>query len=589
MYAPIEDHAAIGDGRTVALIDRTGRIDWLPVPTLDSAPVFAALLDDVNGGSIELAPVAEHRMTRRYVPGTNVLETTYTTERGRVRVRDALVTGIAGRLPWAELTRAIDGLEGIVTMRWRVVPGTVLGSRSPWLDFHDRCVIRVGDLSLGVVADAIGPVARERSGPSGAVGATFRTHAGSEHTLVVSATEREPLHLPDPRRARAGVERTVAAWREWSAAFSYEGPWAEAVQRSALALKLLIYSPAGSIAAAATTSLPESESGGKNWDYRYAWVRDLAYTVGALVHFGLREETHAALSWLLRTIKEHGPELRIFYTLTGGADGRVEELPAPGWRGIGPVTQGNRAADQLQLGVFGDLFGIVRAYLDEADGNVLDVETGRFLADVADRVCDSWRLEDAGMWELEEPHHHTSSKMGCWQALDSAVWLAERGHIGDRAERWAEERDRIRDWISAHCWSPERGAYLMWPGSDRLDASVLLHAPSGFDRGERMSSTIDALAAELGDGHLLYRYTGMRDEEHPFVACGFWRAAALACVGRRDEAVELMDLLVRDSNDVGLFAEMVDADGTAWGNFPQALSHLALIDTAIVIRDLARP
>lgn len=587
MYAPIEDHAAIGDGRTVALIDRTGRIDWLPLPALDSPPVFAALLDDEAGGAVELAPVAEHTTTRRYVPNTNVLETTYTTEHGRVKVTDALVTGIAGRLPWAELARSVEGLEGIVILRWSVIPGTVLGTRSPWLSMEDRCVIRAGDLSLGVVADAMGRVERVEGGANGGVGATFRTHEGSRHTLVISATDREPLHLPNPERVRDGIERTIAAWRGWSREFRYDGPWAADVQRSALALKLLIYSPYGSIAAAATTSLPEDPRGGKNWDYRFAWVRDLAYTVGALVHFGLREETHAALSWLLRTIKENGPELEIFYTLRGGVDGELEQLPVPGWNGIGPVQRGNGAADQVQLGVFGDLFGIVRSYLGEASGNVLDVETGRYLADVADRVCDSWRLEDAGMWELERTQHYTSSKMGCWQALDSAVWLAEHGHIVDRSTRWREERERIRAWIGEHCWSEERGSYLMYPGSTELDASVLLHAPSDFDRGPRMSSTIDALVGELGDGHLLYRYTGMRAEEHPFVACGFWQAAALACVGRREEARELMDRLVRDTNEVGLLAEMVTADGVFWGNFPQALSHLALIDAAIIIRDLS--
>lgn len=586
MYAPIDDHAAIGDGRTVALIDRAGRIDWLPLPTLSSPPVFAELLDDEAGGSIELAPAGDYRMRRRYVPGTNVLETTYTTDRGKVRVTDALVTGVAGRLPWAELARNVEGLEGSVTMRWSVSAGTVLGSRAPWLADPERCVIRVGDLTIGVVTDSAGPVRPDDTKPA-AVGATFRTREGSEHIVVVTATEHEPLHIPDPVRVRASITRTIEAWRAWSREFHYEGPWQGEVQRSALALKLLIHSPTGAVAAAATTSLPESEEGNKNWDYRFAWIRDLAYTVGALVSFGLREETHAALSWMLRTIKANGPELAVFYTLDGSVDAEVEKQQAPGWNGIGPVVTGNPAHGQLQLGVYGDLFGIVRSYLSEADGNVLDVETGRFLADVADRVCDSWRLPDAGMWELPDEQHYTSSAMGCWQALEAAIWLAENGHISDRADRWRSERDRIRSYIEAECWSDELSAYVMYPGSSSLDASVLLHAPSGFDRGPRMSSTVDAIRAGLGQKHRLFRYTGMENEEFPFVACGFWAASALACVGRTDEARELMDQLVTDVNDVGLLAEMVDADGRHWGNTPQALSHLALIDAAIVIRDLS--
>lgn len=588
----IEDHAAIGDGRTVALIDRTGRIDWLPLPSLTAIPVFAALIDEEAGGSIELAPVGDFEMTRRYVPGTNVLETTYTTAKGRVRVTDALVTGVAGRLPWAELARDVAGLEGSVTMEWRIWPGTAMRTRSAWIMANPSsvdpsgAVIRVGDLSISVTGQALGrPRQRETdSGPS--LGGRFRTGEGSEHILVLAATEGEPLHLPDPVNVRRGVQRTVDAWRLWSREFNYDGPWKSAVQRSALALKLLIYSPSGSIAAAATTSLPESPLGGKNWDYRFAWVRDLTYATHSLVQFGAREESHAALSWVLRTIKANGPELEIFYGLDGSLPGAVTATEAPGWRGIGPVVLGNPARDQLQLGVFGDLFGIVRAYVDA--GNVLDVETGRYLADIADRVCDMWRQPDSGMWELVTQQHYTSSKMGCWQALDAAIWLAENGHVVDRADRWRGERDRIHNWVSEHCWSEELGAYRMHPDTDELDASVLLHAPSGFDRGERMASTIDVLQRELGRDEHLYRYTGAEQEEHTFVACGFWMAAALACVGRVDEATARMTRLVRDANDVGLYAEMIaPADGAFWGNFPQALSHLALIDAAITIRELS--
>ncbi|TPW78531.1 glycoside hydrolase family 15 protein [Schumannella sp. 10F1B-5-1] len=584
----MEDHAALGDGRTVALVDRSGTIDWLPLPGLDASPMFARLLDETDGGCIELAPVAAHRMTRCYVAGTNVLETRYETEHGVAVVRDALVTGVAGRLPWAELVRRVEGVDGRVVMAWRVAPGTAFGTRSPWIADAEQGVIRAGDLTLGVVTGNVGTPDPVDHSSSDALGARFRTSPGSVHVLGLSATEREPLHLPDPLRAGEAIDRTIDGWRTWSKEFAYDGPWRETVQRSALALKLLIHAPYGSIAAAATTSLPETDSGGKNWDYRFAWVRDLAYTVGALVQFGLREETHAALSWLLRAIKASAPDLQIFYRLDGSVDGEVTEHPdTAGWNGLGPVVTGNPAKDQLQLGVYGDLFGIVRAYVAEADGNVLDVGTGELLADLADRVCDSWRSRDSGMWELPETQHHTSSKMGCWQALDAAIDLAERGQIVDRRARWVPERERIRDWIGENCWDERRGAYTMWPGSTELDVSVLLHAPSGFDRGERMSRTIDALDAELGAGRgRLWRYSGMREEEHPFVACGFWATAALACVGRVPEARERMDSLVSDVNDVGLLAEMVTVDGAFRGNFPQALSHLALIDAAIKIRDL---
>jgi GH15 family glucan-1,4-alpha-glucosidase len=594
MPEPAEPHddlrtyAAIGDGRTVALVSRRGGIDWMPLPSIDSNPVFARLLDADDGGCCDLEPVGEYTVRRRYVARTNVLETTFTTPGGRARVTDALVTGVAGRLPWAELARRIDGLEGAVEFAWRVRPGTRLQTASPWVERADGSdIVRIGALSIAVVGSEHGrqrASAKLRGGP--AITGRFTTSAESQHLLVLVATEGEPLHFPDPANVVRSIDRTIEGWRAWSREFSYEGPWAAAVQRSALALKLLVYSPTGAIAAAATTSLPENPHGGKNWDYRLAWVRDLAYAAHALVRFGLREETHAAIAWLLRTIRGNGPDLHVMYTLRGDlVPTAVEKFDVPGWRGIGPVVAGNPAKDQLQLGVYGDLFSICRTYVDA--GNVLDIATGRLLADVADRTCDLWRSPDAGMWELPEQHHYTSSKMGCWQALRDAVVLAEAGHIPGSAERWAAERDRIAAWIGEHCWSEEAGAYVMYPGTTDLDTSVLLHAESGFDRGERMSATLDAITTNLGAGHLLYRYTGMDREEHTFVASAFWRAGALACVGRHDEALAAMDDLVARANDVGLYAEMIsEHDGSAWGNLPQALSHLGLVSAALTIREL---
>ncbi|WP_136056722.1 glycoside hydrolase family 15 protein [Microbacterium sp. K24] len=584
---PLASYAPIGDGRTVALIGLDGSIDWLPLPELTDLPVFARLLDEDTGGCLELQPTAEFQSERRYIPGTNVLETTFRTDAGSVRVTDALVSGIAGRLPWAELARRVDGIDGEVPMRWRVHPGSSLQTAAPWMESTPHgTVIRSGATAFVVVGFDHGP---KRPDPDGATGplldGAFTTSPGSRHLLALASTHDEPLHFPDPRNVDDGVDRTVQNWQHWSSVFSYEGPWEKHVQRSALALKLLIHSPTGAIAAAATTSLPERAEGGKNWDYRHAWVRDLAYSTHALVRFGLREETHAALSWLLRTIRDQGPELHVMYTLDGDLVPEPTEYDVPGWRGIGPVVTGNPASGQLQLGVYGDLLAICRTYVDA--GNILDAGTARLLADMADRTCDLWRNPDSGMWELAELRHYTSSKMGCWKALDDAVALADAGIIPGSAERWSAERDRIRRWIDENCWSAERRAYVFFAGTDELDASVLLHAPSGFDRGERMSSTIDALTDDVGTGSLMYRYTGAGAEEKTFVACAFWRVEALACVGRHEEALALMDDLVGLANDVGIYAEMIDADdGSAWGNTPQALSHLAFLSAAMTIRDI---
>lgn len=552
------------------------------MPSLDSAPPFAALLDAERGGRVLLRPVAPFRTRRRYLPGTNVLETTFTTDKGEVRVTDALVTGVAGRLPWLELARRIDGVEGTVTMDWAVEPGTMLGVAAPWAEtVAGTRVIRVGPVALAVTGldDAEPDAANPR------FGGRIRVAAGSRRTLTVVATEDEPLHLPDPGNVDIGIDRTVGNWEQWSRTFSYDGPWAEPVHRSALALKLLLYAPTGAIAAAGTTSLPETPDGRKNWDYRYAWVRDTAYTLRALSRFGLREETQAAVSWLTTTVAGDPARLKVFYGLRERSETEVRTLEAPGWNGIGPVVAGNRAADQLQLGVFGDLLSIAVAYA--RDGNVLDLPTRRLVCDVADHVCDIWRRPDSGMWELTETRHHTSSKMGCWQALQAALELVELGQIAGTPDRWRREAGLIHDWVDEHCWSDRLGAYTMAAGSEDLDTSVLLHAPSGFDRGDRMRSTVEVLRRDLGRGPLLYRYSGVEAEgERPFVAASFWLVSALACLGSLAEASALMDDLCARANDVGLYAEMLDEDGSFWGNMPQALSHLGLIDAALTIADL---
>jgi len=580
-YVDLRSYAALGDGRTVALVADDGSIDWFPVPNLTTPPVFARLLDGQRGGFLELRPVADFTVARRYLPGTNVLETTFTTADGSVTVTDALVTGIAGRLPWAELARRIEGSGGSVPMRWSVSPGTIFNSASPWVrETTNGVVITVGSVQLAVVGLGHGPDAPGTQALTG----KFTAVAGSRHLLALSATDGEPLRVLTPDLVDRGIDRTIANWEFWSEEFAFDGQWAEAVHRSALALKLLIHSPTGAIAAAATTSLPERIGGDKNYDYRFAWVRDLAYTVHALLRFGLREETHAAVSWMVTTIRRH-PGLEIFYTLDGETPSGTEHPDVPGWKSTGPVVVGNAAEDQVQLGVYGDLLDVMLAYV--RDGNVLDSETGQLLATVADKACDSWLQRDAGIWELEDQQHYTTSKLGCWQALQSAIALHELGQIPGDAVRWTQERDRIYDWVQQNCWSEARKSYVWYPGSEKLDASILLHAPSGFDRGERMSQTIDALAAELGRGPLLYRYSGVDVEEGTFVACAFWLAGALACVGRLDEAKARMDELVALSNDVGLYAEMIDPRTFEFlGNLPQGLSHLALINAVITIEEI---
>jgi GH15 family glucan-1,4-alpha-glucosidase len=588
---PLRDYAAIGDGRTVALIALDGQVDWMPVPALHSPPVFAALVDAEHGGRFELRPVDDFESSREYIDGTNVLRTTFRTATGSVTVTDALVTGIACRLPWLELARRVDGIEGEVRMRWAVAPGSVFdGEPVKRIDTVHGPLLRSGHIDLVLVGSEHGrhdphhPGDGFPDGPDAFFG-SFSTRRGSRHVIALCGTDDEPIHVPDVANVDRGIDRTIDSWKTWTDEFDYQGPWSEAVQRSGLALKTLIFAPTGSIAAAATTGLPENHEGTKNYDYRFAWVRDLAYTVGALIRFGLREETHAAVSWVLKTLKAYD-ELHIFFELDGSLPDGVHRTEAAGWNGIGPVDVGNDASGQLQLGVYSDVLGIMSRYVEA--GNILDERTSELLVQFTDKACQSWPQKDSGMWELPEVEHYTSSKIGCWRALDDAIALAEIGEIkpdADDLALWHKNRALLVEWIADEGWSEERGAYVMHPGSDRLDASVLLHADSDFGPPERMRATIERIDAELSAGPLLYRYSGVDSEEGTFVACAFWLVDAYARTGRAAEVVGRMNELVALANDVGLYSEMIAASDRAFlGNLPQGLSHLALINAATSLR-----
>ncbi|MBF4576763.1 glycoside hydrolase family 15 protein [Frondihabitans sp. VKM Ac-2883] len=594
-YVPLRSYGVIGDGRTVALIADDGQIDWLPMPEMDTDPVIAGIVDSGKGGRFELRPVTDDfEVDRSYIPGSNVLTTRFRTPTGVVEITDALVTGVAGRLPWSELVRRIEGVEGSVDLAWAVIPGNTFGTNPiERIDTVHGPLLRAGDINLILIGSEHGRTdpTDEGDGVSGGpleFRGAFTTTPGSRTILCLCGTKDEPIHIPNADVVDQGIDRTIDNWALWSKNFSWDGAWSEAVTRSTLALKLLIYSPTGAIAAASTAGLPENLNGNKNWDYRFAWVRDLAYTVEALLNFGLREEPHAAVSWILKSLKEHGPDINIFFSLDGSLPEDPTETGSEGWHGIGPVYSGNPASGQLQLGVYADILAIMSQYA--SGGNIIDAGTDKLLCAFADDACRQWQKKDSGMWELEELQHYTSSKMGCWQAIDAACHLADIGQLHpepDDLAHWVKNKKMIEEWVDEHGWSEELGSYVMYPGSSKIDASVLLHAPTGFDRGERMSSTIDTLRRDLGVGPLLYRYSGMDGEEGTFVACAFWAASALACVGRLDEATALMDELVEQVNDVGMLAEMIAEDGSFLGNLPQGLSHLALVNAAITIHELS--
>lgn len=580
-FAPIEGYAVLGDGRGAALVAADGSIDWWAVPRLDSPPPFAALLDPECGGRMELRPTdPEATCERRYVPHTNVLETTYSTAEGSVRITDSLNSGNAGELPWGELARRVEGISGAVEMELVVRPGDGLRGWEPWVEDHaDGPILHAGTLMMALRCSETITV---RARPD-RVDGVFTVEATDRFMVAVVATDSEPLFLVDVDSIQRRLDLSIEAWRRWAGQISWEGAGREQIVRSALALKVLLITQTGAVAAAVTTSLPESIGGSKNWDYRFSWIRDAAMTIDALSVVGQQEEVHAAVTWLLGTIRRNGPDVHVMYSLAGDIPTTSHQQDLPGYKHSRPVMVGNDASSQVQLGVYGDLFGTVADWV--LGGHVLDPQSARELADLADQCADTWRHDDAGIWELHTTRPYTSSKMNCWRALDAAARLAKAGQLAGSGQRWAGEAERVRAWIMANCWSDRKRAYTFYAGTQDLDASVLIGAGFGFDRGTTMSSTIDVVSDELGVGPLLYRYTGMQRAEQTFLACAYWRVSALVHVGRVAEAQALMRQLDGVASPLGLLSEMAAA-GTnqLLGNIPQALSHLTLIRAAADLR-----
>jgi GH15 family glucan-1,4-alpha-glucosidase len=585
-YVPIADYAAIGDGRTVALVARDGSVDWLCLPGLDSPSVFAAVLDADRGGRFELQPEEPARVERRYRPDTNVLETTFTTGQGAVRVTDALGLPNPDLGPARELIRRVEGIAGLVPMRWSLTPAFAYGAARPRLERRGRIPVATsGADALALCSWDAGEAQIDRSAISG----RFEAQESKSSLIALCAAHQEPLVFPRREDVEARLEATAAYWHGWSADRAYDGPWRDAVIRSALALKLLFHAPSGAIAAAASASLPEEIGGERNWDYRFCWVRDAAFTLEALLHLGCPSEAEAFFWWLLHASQLTHPHLQVLYRLDGGERAPERTLDLNGYRGSRPVRVGNAAAAQTQLDIYGNLLQTAFVYAEA--GGRLDGETGRRLAATADLVCRLWRERDSGIWEVRSaPDHFTHSKMMCWIALDRAVRLSEAGKLrGRHAPAWRREREAIGEFIETRCWSERLGSYTRQADGDELDASLLLGVILGYESSVpgRLTATVDALRIGLGSGPLLSRYTGddgLRGGEGAFLCCSFWLADALARTDRSGEAAELMEQLITRANDVGLHAEEVDpGTNELLGNTPQGLVHLALINAAVSI------
>jgi len=603
----IGDYAAIGDGGSAALVGRDGSIDWLCWPRFDSPFIFGALLDP-TAGRWRIAPVAPFRTERHYIEDTNVLQTRFDTGAGLLVLTDLMPVASEEEkarflVPEREILRLVECERGEIEIEWSFEPRPGYGLRPASIRQAGQLGIRAEtgagllslrtDLPLAIRAD-------------GRAGGRARLSAGNAaHASLTFAADGPAVLPPLGEWSRTALARTVEWWRTWTSRVRYDGPCREMVVRSALALRLMVYAPSGAVVAAPTTSLPERIGGSLNWDYRFCWLRDASFTVRALAGLGCRDEAHAFVSWLLHATRLTQPELRVLYDVHGNKPPGERTLDRlAGYRGSRPVRTGNLAVEQRQLDVYGEVIDAVTHFVRE--GGTLDRETEEVLRAWGEYVCGHWDEPDEGIWEPRTGRtNHTHSRMLCWVALDRLLHLHAQDHV-----RWApaakfeENREAIRQQVERRAWNPVLRSYVAELDGDRVDATLLLLAWYGFEAAEsqRMRGTYHRIRERLasGDGGgLLYRYRsepllhsevasegqGQPDSpgEGAFGICGFWVVEYLALGGGTvEEARELFERLCGYANDVGLFAEEIDpATGAALGNFPQAFTHVGLINAAI--------
>jgi len=595
----IEDYAIIGDCRSAALISREGSIDWLCWPRFDSPSLFAAILDQDKGGRFSVRPVAPARITRRYLGETNVLETTFVTDGGVLRLTDLMpVTSEADkrRSMWAshQILRRVECIEGAVDIEIRCDPRPSYGRESCRL--KDRGALGLYFEKQGRAFVLRSEIPLRLSRTEEGVRQRHRLQAGDRHHLSAVYSEREPSFVPPlGEEAERRIGLTLDWWSAWSARCTYEGPHRDAVVRSALVLKLLAYAPSGAIIAAPTTSLPEWRGGTRNWDYRFCWLRDASLTLRALFDLGFPEEALAFLHWLTHSTRLTWPDLQILYDVHGETELAEEELTAlSGFADSRPVRIGNQASDQFQLDIYGEVIDAAYAFVRQ--GGRLTAATARLLVGFGKTVCRRWREPDEGIWEVRAGRrHHTYSKAMCWVALDRLLQLHQAGKLRAPVEWFERERDALRAEIDARGFNQRLGSYVSVYEGDELDASLLLLARHGFiePHSQRARGTRDAIIEALGSNGLLYRYLGIDDglpgDEGAFGICSFWAVDAYALAGELQAAEALFERVLGYANDLGLFAEEIDpADGSALGNFPQAFTHVGLIDAALSLAGARR-
>ncbi len=585
MDKPIEDYALIGDTETAALVARDGSIDWLCLPRFDSGSCMAALLGSEENGHWRLSPAGgTTTVRRRYRPGTLILETEMDAGTGVVRLIDFMPVRSRDGGNNADLVRIVEGVRGSVEMRMDLVIRFDYGHLVPWVTHHGQRLLAVGGPDALTLYTPVEVHGQDLTSVS-----EFTVTEGDRVPFVLTW---HPSHMPAPPgiAAEAALEDTGAWWLRWCDLTTYRGEWEDAVDRSLMTLKALTYAPTGGIVAAPTTSLPEEPGGGRNWDYRFVWLRDATFTLQALMMAGHRNEALAWRDWLLRAVAGDPQDLQVMYGI--GGERRLPELELgwlAGYEESRPVRIGNAAHEQLQIDVYGELMDAI--YTARRMG--LDHEETIWALQklLLEHLEDKWAMPDNGLWEVRgERAHFTHSRLMSWVAFDRAVKCVEQWGFEGPVEPWRETRRQIRSEIEERGFDADRQTFTQSYGSPALDASLLLIPQVGFlpPTDPRVAGTIDAVEQELSmNDHLLYRYRpdqiddGLSGGEGAFLLCSFWMVDALAMAGRKDEARRRFEALLSLRNDVGLLAEEYDPVAKRMlGNFPQAFSHLGLIASA---------
>jgi GH15 family glucan-1,4-alpha-glucosidase len=600
-YLPIEDYGLIGNMHTAALVGRNGSIDWLCLPHFDSPSVFAAILDENKGGFFRIAPVSD-QVTRKqmYWPQTNVLITRFLLNDGVVEVIDYMPVGMGvGEPGFRQVVRRVEAIRGSVPIRVECRPAFNYARDPHKTELTSRgAIFRSPSMSLELDTR----VSLEIKHDDGGVEALLTLPQGDKATFVLRQLDELHIGAPvlSPVTEQDLFNQTVEYWRRWLSKCSYTGRWREMVYRSALVLKLLTFEPTGALVASPTCSLPESIGGPRNWDYRYTWIRDAAFSIYALLRIGFTEEAGAFMKWLEQRCHERNPDggLQIMYGLHGEHD--LKELTLDhleGYKCSQPVRIGNGAHDQLQLDIYGELMDSV--YLYNKHGAPISWDFWIELRELIDWVCNNWRRADEGIWETRGgPQHFVYSKLMCWVAMDRGLRLAYKRSFPADHIRWLGIRDEIYLDVLKHGWSKQRQAFVQAYRSDALDASNLIMPLVFFmaPNDPRMLQTIDAISKDPSDGGLLsnslvYRYNskqyfdGLAGEEGTFNMCTFWLVEALTRAGqtdrtRLDTGRLIFEKMLGYANHLGLYGEQTGSHGEALGNFPQAFTHLSLISAA---------